>query len=62
MPQTLAISLAEKILQGFKTYMDLFDYYSKLAPVYLKKRNWVATKLNHRQGLRLYKDLFCPYQ
>ncbi len=60
MPQTLAISLAEKILQGFKTYMGFFDSYTKLAPVYFKERNWTATQLNHRQRLRLYKDLLFP--
>jgi isocitrate dehydrogenase kinase/phosphatase len=60
MAQTLAITLAEKILQGFKTYMGFFDTYTKLAPVHFKEQNWIATQLNHRQRLRLYKDLLIP--
>lgn len=60
MPQTLAISLAEKILLGFKTYMNLFDTYTKLAPTYFQERNWIDIQLNHRQRLRLYKDLLIP--
>jgi isocitrate dehydrogenase kinase/phosphatase len=60
MPQTLAIPLAEKILQGFKTYMGFFDTYTKLAPTYFQKRNWIEIQLNHRQRLRLYKDLLVP--
>jgi len=60
MPQTLAISLAEKILQGFKTYMSFFDTYTKLAPTYFQERNWIEIQLNHRQRLRLYKDLLIP--
>jgi isocitrate dehydrogenase kinase/phosphatase len=60
MPQTLAISLAEKILQGFKTYMSFFDTYTKLVPTYFQERNWIEIQLIHQKRLRLYKDLLVP--
>jgi isocitrate dehydrogenase kinase/phosphatase len=60
MPQKLAIILAEKILKGFKSYMVFFNTYTSLAPVHFRDRNWLETQINHRQRLRLYKDLLIP--
>ncbi|MDG1276759.1 MAG: bifunctional isocitrate dehydrogenase kinase/phosphatase [Algoriphagus sp.] len=60
MPQKLAIILAEKILKGFKSYMIFFNTYTSLAPVHFRDRNWLETQINHRQRLRLYKDLLIP--
>lgn len=52
-----AIPLAEKIFNGFESYIRSFNTYTELAPLYFKERNWAATQLNHKQRLRLYKDL-----
>ncbi|MFC3415038.1 bifunctional isocitrate dehydrogenase kinase/phosphatase [Algoriphagus hitonicola] len=52
-----AIPLAEKIYNGFLSYIHTFDTLTRLAPVYFKGRDWVSMQLNHRQRLRLYKDL-----
>jgi isocitrate dehydrogenase kinase/phosphatase len=52
-----SLPLAKKIFEGFLTYIETFKTYTKLAPVYFAERNWQATQLNHRQRLRLYKDL-----
>ena len=52
-----AIPLAEKIFHGFESYIRSFNTYTELAPLYFKERNWAATQLNHKQRLRLYKDL-----
>lgn len=60
MPQKLAIILAEKILKGFKSYMVFFNTYTSLAPIHFRERNWIETQINHRQRLRLYKDLLIP--
>ena len=49
--------LATKIFEGFLTYIETFNTYTRLAPLYFAQRNWQATQLNHRQRLRLYKDL-----
>jgi len=56
MPQR-AQSLAYRIFEGFRTYIETFNTYTRLAPLYFAQRNWQATQLNHRQRLRLYKDL-----
>lgn len=56
----LSFVIARKILQGFKTYISLFNTYSRLAPNYFQKRNWKATQSNHKLRLRLYKDLLFP--
>ena len=56
----LSFLIAGKIIQGFQTYIDLFNTYSRLAPTYFQERNWKATQLNHKQRLRLYKDLLFP--
>jgi isocitrate dehydrogenase kinase/phosphatase len=56
MPQR-AQHLADKIFEGFLTYIETFNTYTRLAPLYFAQRNWKATQLNHRQRLRLYKDL-----
>lgn len=53
-------SLAEKIFHGFLSYVVSFKTYTRLAPRYFRERNWTATQLNHRQRLRLYKDLLFP--
>lgn len=52
-----SLPLAKKIFEGYLTYIDSFNTYTKLAPIYFAQRNWQATQLNHRQRLRLYKDL-----
>lgn len=52
-----SLPLAKKIFEGFLTYIETFKTYTKLAPLYFAERNWQATQLNHRQRLRLYKDL-----
>lgn len=52
-----SLPLAKKIFEGFLTYIETFNTYTKLAPLYFAERNWQATQLNHRQRLRLYKDL-----
>lgn len=49
--------LANRIFEGFLTYTETFKTYTRLAPLYFAQRNWQATQLNHRQRLRLYKDL-----
>lgn len=54
---TRAQPLANQIFEGFQTYIETFKTYTRLAPVYFAQRNWQATQLNHRQRLRLYKDL-----
>jgi isocitrate dehydrogenase kinase/phosphatase len=56
MPQR-ARPLAHRIFEGFLTYTETFKTYTRLAPLYFAQRNWQATQLNHRQRLRLYKDL-----
>lgn len=56
MPQR-AQHLSDKIFEGFLTYIETFNTYTRLAPLYFAQRNWKATQLNHRQRLRLYKDL-----
>ena|SRR5688572_4697141 len=56
MPQR-AQPLANRIFEGFLTYTETFKTYTRLAPIYFAQRNWQATQLNHRQRLRLYKDL-----
>ncbi|WP_111671139.1 bifunctional isocitrate dehydrogenase kinase/phosphatase [Algoriphagus litoralis] len=52
-----SLPLATKIFEGYLTYIESFNTYTKLAPLYFAQRNWQATQLNHRQRLRLYKDL-----
>jgi len=52
-----SLPLAKKIFEGYLTYIESFNTYTKLAPIYFAQRNWQATQLNHRQRLRLYKDL-----
>ncbi|WP_268036240.1 bifunctional isocitrate dehydrogenase kinase/phosphatase [Algoriphagus sp. PAP.12] len=53
-------SFAERIFQGFLSYVVSFKTYTRLAPRYFREKNWTATQLNHRQRLRLYKDLLFP--
>lgn len=52
-----SLPIAEKIFEGYLTYIESFNAFTKLAPLYFAQRNWQATQLNHRQRLRLYKDL-----
>ncbi len=52
-----SLPLSKKIFEGFLCYIETFKAYTKLAPLYFAQRNWQATQLNHRQRLRLYKDL-----
>ncbi|NVJ87321.1 MAG: bifunctional isocitrate dehydrogenase kinase/phosphatase [Algoriphagus sp.] len=52
-----ALPLAKKIFSGFESYIRSFQTYTRLAPQYFRERNWAAMQLNHKQRLRLYKDL-----
>jgi isocitrate dehydrogenase kinase/phosphatase len=54
---TRAHPLAIKIFEGFLTYIETFNTYTRLAPIFFAQRNWQAAQLNHLQRLRLYKDL-----
>lgn len=49
--------LATKIFEGFLTYIDSFNSHTRLAPLYFAQRKWHDAQLNHRNRLRLYKDL-----
>ena len=40
--------------------MGFFNTYTSLAPHHFRDRNWIETQINHRQRLRLYKDLLIP--
>jgi|AntRauMFilla1563_2_1112583.scaffolds.fasta_scaffold00112_6 isocitrate dehydrogenase kinase/phosphatase len=60
MSQKFALALAEKILSGFKTYMGFFNTYTRLAPIHFRERDWLGTKSNQLQRLRLYKDVLIP--
>ncbi|UZD23696.1 bifunctional isocitrate dehydrogenase kinase/phosphatase [Algoriphagus halophytocola] len=57
---SLANQLADKILSGYITYMEMFNIYTRLAPRYFSEKAWHAIQLNHKQRLRLYKDLLFP--
>ncbi|MDE0559595.1 bifunctional isocitrate dehydrogenase kinase/phosphatase [Algoriphagus sp. NF] len=50
-------SLAKRIFDGFESYIRSFNTYTRLAPKYFRERNWQNMQINHRQRLRLYKDL-----
>lgn len=52
-----SLPIAKIIFEGYLTYIETFHTYTKLAPLYFAARNWQGTQLNHRQRLRLYKDL-----
>lgn len=52
-----SLPIAKIIFEGYLTYIETFNAYTKLAPLYFAQRNWQATQLNHRLRLRLYKDL-----
>jgi len=60
MSNSLDNQIAEKILDGFLTYINSFNAYTRLTPKYFSERNWKAIQLNHKQRLRLYKDLLFP--
>jgi len=60
MPESHNFTIASKILHGFLTYRELFNTYTRLTPAYFSQRNWQALQVNHRQRLRLYKDLLFP--
>jgi isocitrate dehydrogenase kinase/phosphatase len=60
MDDSLDIQIAKKILDGFLTYIKSFNTYTQLTPKYFSERNWKAIQLNHKQRLRLYKDLLFP--
>lgn len=60
MTKTLDLQVAEKIFDGFNTYINSFNTYTRLTPKYFSERNWKAIQLNHKQRLRLYKDLLFP--
>lgn len=52
-----ALPIAKKLFEGYLTYIEAFNTYTRLAPLYFAQRNWQATQMNHRQRLRLYKDI-----
>ncbi|WP_296697729.1 bifunctional isocitrate dehydrogenase kinase/phosphatase [Algoriphagus sp.] len=60
MSKSLDYQIAEKIFNGFLTYIKSFNAYTRLTPKYFSERNWQAIQLNHKQRLRLYKDLLFP--
>ncbi|MBN3519616.1 bifunctional isocitrate dehydrogenase kinase/phosphatase [Algoriphagus lutimaris] len=60
MTKNLDKQVAHKILDGFNTYIHSFKAYTRLTPKYFSERNWKAIQLNHKQRLRLYKDLLFP--
>lgn len=60
MHESLSFTIASKILHGFLTYRELFNTYTRLTPAYFRQRDWQAIQVNHRQRLRLYKDLLFP--
>ncbi|XFE74478.1 isocitrate dehydrogenase kinase/phosphatase AceK regulatory subunit [Algoriphagus halophilus] len=60
MTKNLVKQVAHKILDGFNTYIHSFNAYTRLTPTYFSERNWKAIQLNHKQRLRLYKDLLFP--
>lgn len=47
---------AERILEGFQSYMETFNELTALSPKYFKDREWTAMQQNHKRRLRLYKD------
>jgi hypothetical protein len=53
MTKKIALILGEKILSGFKTYMGFFNTYTRLAPIHFRERDWLSTKSNQLQRLRL---------
>jgi isocitrate dehydrogenase kinase/phosphatase len=55
-----AVHLAKNIFEAYLTYIERFDAFTRLAPLYFSQRNWQATQQNHRQRLRLYKDTLLP--
>ncbi|MEN2282520.1 bifunctional isocitrate dehydrogenase kinase/phosphatase [Algoriphagus sp. SE2] len=60
MSKSLDYQIAEKIFNGFLTYIKSFNACTRLTPKYFSERNWQAIQLNHKQRLRLYKDLLFP--
>lgn len=60
MENSLEILISEKILDGFETYIKSFKAYTRLTPTYFSQKNWKAIQVNHKQRLRLYKDLLFP--
>lgn len=52
--------LARQIFDGFDQYISRFGAHSKLAPSYFKSRNWTQTQQNHKDRLRVYKDILKP--
>ncbi|KEO72518.1 bifunctional isocitrate dehydrogenase kinase/phosphatase [Anditalea andensis] len=45
------------ILEGYITYIDQFNALTGLAPKLFRDRDWDSVQNNHRQRLRLYKDV-----
>ncbi|MFN3997264.1 bifunctional isocitrate dehydrogenase kinase/phosphatase [Algoriphagus sp.] len=52
-----ALPIAKKLHEAYLNYIEKFHTYTRLAPIHFAQRNWQATQLNHRQRLRLYKDI-----
>jgi isocitrate dehydrogenase kinase/phosphatase len=52
-----ALPIAEKLYEAYLTYIETFNTYTRLAPINFAQRNWPATQLNHKQRLRLYKNI-----
>jgi isocitrate dehydrogenase kinase/phosphatase len=53
-------TIPSRIHEAFQIYIETFNTYTRLAPIYFAERNWQATQLNHLQRLRLYKDILLP--
>jgi len=45
------------ILDGYITYIDQFNAITSKAPELFRSRDWDSVQANHRQRLRLYKDI-----
>ncbi len=47
---------AEKMLEGYETYIRTFKELTSYAPQFFKEKDWSGMQLNHKRRLRLYKD------
>jgi isocitrate dehydrogenase kinase/phosphatase len=56
MNQQVIKKAAEKILEGFVSYMETFNELTGYAPQYFKQKEWNALQHIQKRRLRLYKD------
>lgn len=55
-----ALPSAKNIFDAFLNYIQKFNSYTRLAPLFFTQRNWHGTQVNHKNRLRLYKDILFP--